>query len=113
MSNTLIANTNIFSLLLGIMIGIALCEFLRNSKSKSKKPRKARVVAGTSGHTMPDEWDVDGEDTEEEEEDGYIINQQAAKIDDETLYQEYPVTDVKMVLVVNNGLKMGKGKIGA
>ena len=29
------------------------------------------------------------------------------------MYEKYPIQDVKMVLVVNNGLKMGKGKIGA
>ena len=29
------------------------------------------------------------------------------------MFKNYPIKDVKQVLVVNNGLKMGKGKIGA
>lgn len=35
------------------------------------------------------------------------------KIKDQTLFDKCPITDVKMVLVVREDLKMGKGKIGA
>lgn len=35
------------------------------------------------------------------------------KIKDEVLFESYPIQDVKMVLVVREDLKMGKGKIGA
>jgi PTH2 family peptidyl-tRNA hydrolase len=34
-------------------------------------------------------------------------------IKDEVLTVQYPIQDVKMVLVVREDLKMGKGKIGA
>ncbi len=35
------------------------------------------------------------------------------KIKDETLFSSFPVSEVKLVMVVREDLKMGKGKIGA
>lgn len=35
------------------------------------------------------------------------------KIKDETLFSSFPISEVKLVMVVREDLKMGKGKIGA
>ena len=35
------------------------------------------------------------------------------KIDEAELFANYPINNIKQVLVVNESLKMGKGKIGA
>ena len=35
------------------------------------------------------------------------------KIKDETLFSTFPISEVKLVMVVREDLKMGKGKIGA
>ena len=37
----------------------------------------------------------------------------ANKIKDDELFEKFPLTQIKMVLVVRDDLKMGKGKIGA
>ena len=55
---------------------------------------------------MESDW-VD-DDSEDE------LNKEGAKhIKDEVLLAQYPIQDVKMVLVVREDLKMQKGKIGA
>ena len=35
------------------------------------------------------------------------------KVKDETLFSSFPISEVKLVMVVREDLKMGKGKIGA
>ena len=72
-------------------------------------PHQAR-----EGQEQGEEW-TDDETSEEDsaEEDGYIRNAGPDDVEEKSLFEMFPPTDIKMVLVVNNGLKMGKGKIGA
>ena len=55
---------------------------------------------------MESDW-VDEDSEEEQNVDG------SKRIKDEVLTLQFPVSDVKMVLVVREDLKMQKGKIGA
>ena len=55
---------------------------------------------------MESDW-VDDDSEEEQNVDG------SKRIKDEVLTLQFPVSDVKMVLVVREDLKMQKGKIGA
>ena len=64
----------------------------------------------------PDEVDDDDqwEDEESSEEDEYHRNAAIKKFSDDEMFKKYPqYRDLKMVLVVRNDLKMGKGKLGA
>jgi PTH2 family peptidyl-tRNA hydrolase len=56
-----------------------------------------------------DQW----EDDDSDDSDDYARNQAPVIIEESQLFAEHPVADIKMVLVVNDSLKMGKGKIGA
>ena len=80
-------------------------------KKNSKKGRKiARQEEGDSEGfvTEEEEDDLDDEGSESEHEtDG------TRKIRDEVMSAKYPVEDIKLVCVVREDLKMGKGKIGA
>ena len=96
-------------LLLGTLIHSVYCKIFRD-EDKPKKIKMKRAVAGDRPTGEP--W-TEGESESEEEEDGFIKNEGCDKIEDDEMYKNYPINDVKQVLVVNNGLKMGKGKIGA
>ena len=82
--------------------------FKRDGKKEKKlKPKKVK--------TGDDEEDEDGDESEWVDDDsGDELNKDGSKkIKDEVLLAQYPITDVKMVLIVREDLKMGKGKIGA
>ncbi len=42
-----------------------------------------------------------------------LVREKKVKVVDDSLSEQYAMDDVKMVLVVREDLKMGKGKIGA
>ena len=109
----MIENDTIIVLMSGILLG-SLISMAARSICKSKKPKKATTSKAGTEEEEGEEWTDDGSSEEDSaEEDGYIRNSGADDVDEKELFEKYPPTDIKMVLVVNNGLKMGKGKIGA
>ena len=105
-------NTTIV-LTVGILLGFIM-SVLSRSMCKSKKAKKAAPRKAGEGQEQGEEW-TDDETSEEDsaEEDGYIRNAGPDDVEEKSLFEMFPPNDIKMVLVVNNGLKMGKGKIGA
>jgi len=81
----------------------------KKSGQQKKKPQKKQKRVKSEeegGEEVESDW-VDEESDEDQNIDG------SKKVKDEVLTLQYPVTDVKMVLVVREDLKMQKGKIGA
>lgn len=98
---------------LGVFIGIFL-HMIYKSVNKGKKKRtgtNSRMDNQLVDNTLPeeDEW-VDESDSDDSD---YLRNQGPEVIEESQLFAKYPISDIKMVLVVNDSLKMGKGKIGA
>ena len=96
---------------LGLILGfIANMTWANCIKGKKKKVK--------TDDDDDNEWE-DDESSEEEDEQGLYgpllqRNGQPKMIDDSELFAQYPIgEDLKMMLVVRNDLKMGKGKIGA
>ena len=106
-------------MLFGIILGVF---FKMGFQSLKKKQRKAKA----GYNPMKDTVDEDDSDQWEDEESSepedavselgvnYKRNGPVARKSDEELFEKYgTMEDIKMVLVVRNDLKMGKGKIGA
>jgi len=80
----------------------------KNRNKKEKKRKRSKKLKSTNEEEEVEESDwVDDDSEDETNEDGSKV------IKDEVLTIQYPIEDVKMVLVVREDLKMGKGKIGA
>ena len=109
----MIANDTVIVLTVGILLG-SLMTMVSNSMCKSKKAKKAAPAKAGEGKEQGDEWTDEGTSEEDSaEDDGYIRDAGPDDVEEKKLFDQFPPTDIKMVLVVNNGLKMGKGKIGA
>ncbi|CDW79408.1 peptidyl-trna hydrolase-like protein [Stylonychia lemnae] len=79
----------------------------RNKKEKRKKRgKKLNKTNEEEGEEQESDW-IDDDSEEDQNEDG------SKRIKDEVLTIQYPIQDVKMVLIVREDLKMGKGKVGA
>ena len=112
-------NLEFVFMMLGTFIGVFL-HIVYQSLYKNKK-KKSSIDRIPGAHGRPDMGDDlnenSGDDWEdessEEEVDGYKPNAGPAAIKDDDLFTQYPIEDIKQVLVVRNDLKMGKGKIGA
>lgn len=95
---------------LGLLVGLFASFFYQALSAKStKEPAapKSEEVAQDS-----DEWSDEEEESEDEQMSTDIKFLEAQGYD-ETMGEQYPATDVKMVLATRNDLGMGKGKIGA
>ena len=90
----------------GVLIGFLLAKFME-SFCASVKPDKRKAKK------QLDQDDDDWED-EDSSEDEFGRNGPITKLTDDEMFNKYgSYQDVKMVLVVRNDLKMGKGKLGA
>ena len=89
---------------LGFILGLFL-DYVYKAVKRSRKQKtgkKVKRVVTDDGETR--------EVTDSEEE----LNEDGSKkVREETLFAEYPIREVKLMLVVRDDLKMGKGKIGA
>ena len=74
---------------------------------KGSRRAKATKKVKTEDEDESSDWSDVSSDEDEKNEDG------SKKIRDEVLFAKHPVENVKMVLIVREDLKMGKGKIGA
>ena len=102
----------ILGTLIGVFSHIAYVSVF--GKSKVKKAIRQRVANAHGRDDGNEEAEDDWEDDESsEDESGYTRNKGPAQIDDNELFNKHPISNVKMVLVVREDLKMGKGKIGA
>ena len=73
------------------------------------KPRQKPTV-NLRGETDDDEWE---DDSDEGPDDQIQKPARYSSVKDAAMFEEYPVDDVKMVLVVRTDLKMGSGKMAA
>ena len=86
-------------LLLGFILGIFIQKIYKASCVKRKLNANGEEETDSEDYTDDYIW---------------VRNGPLATFSEDELFKEYPdFTDLKMVLVVNNKLKMGKGKIGA
>ena len=86
-------------LLLGFFLGIFIHKIYRATCVKRKLNAAGELESDSEDYTDDYIW---------------VRNGPLAVIREDDLFKEYPdFTDLKMVLVVNSKLKMGKGKIGA
>jgi PTH2 family peptidyl-tRNA hydrolase len=109
----MIENDTVIVLTVGILLG-SLISMASRSLCKSKKAKTTAPAKAGEGKEEGEGWTDEGSSEEESaEEDGYVRNVGPDDVDEKELFDKYPPSDIKMVLVVNNGLKMGKGKIGA
>ena len=102
-------------LILGIIIGL----FINFTKASLKRDPAKNIIKEKNGEEEEDwEDDSDFEDESEEEEKDPLVKERKKKALDDVLKEKYGSTpeeigEIKMVLVVREDLKMGKGKIGA
>ena len=102
---------------LGVLLGYMLSSFINNCAGK-KRGRKGQSQAGAAA-TDDDDGEWESEEESEEQDDtlhGALLKRNAApkKMTDQQLFDMFPIgDDLKMMLVVREDLKMGKGKIGA
>ena len=85
----------ILGIILGIM-GVYTAQAFKPSKTKVKKVKEMEDDES--------EWEDEPDSSEDDEK---------QTIADEVLTEKYPAEDIKMVFIVREDLKMGKGKIGA
>ena len=82
--------------------------FKRDKLNKVARKKKNDDGEESSGDEWLDDDGVPGSDSEgEKHSDGSKV------VRDDVMRAKYPAEDIKMVLVVREDLKMGKGKIGA
>lgn len=81
-------------------------------KNNQKKRIKQKKVKSTNEEEDEQVEESDWVD-DDSDEDQLNSADGSKKIKDEVLFETYPIDNVKMVLVVREDLKMGKGKIGA
>ena len=85
--------------------------FKRDKKGGVKKRVRTKKLKQTNEEEQDEVEESDWVD--EDSDDGLNAVDGSKKIKDEVLLSTYPIQDVKMVLVVREDLKMGKGKVGA
>lgn len=104
--------------LLGMLLGIT-CNMVYQSmfgcKSRKNKQHNQKNNSKLINELVDNSLEEEDNWESESDEDGsdFKRNQAPDQIEEAELFANYPISDIKMVLVVNNGLKMGKGKIGA
>lgn len=82
--------------------------FKKDSKKTKVRAKKLKTGEEEEGEMEESDWVDDDSDADQlNSTDG------SKKIKDEVLFDQFPIDNVKMVLVVREDLKMGKGKIGA
>ena len=104
---------------MGALIGFILCKLMTllgdTINSGKKLVSKKKKVQDVGNHVGGEDEDWADEISSEEDENGF--NKVVKRLSDDEMFEKYPHArgsrDIKMVLVVNNGLKMGKGKLGA
>lgn len=81
---------------------------------KDKKKKKRSVKKIKNGEDEEEEQQEESDWVDDDSDSECLNSADGSKqIPDDILYEKYPIKDVKMVLVVREDLKMGKGKIGA
>ena len=79
-----------------------------------KKKKRSRSTSKDDTSIDDDDWE--SEESEDDTLHGALLKRNAApkKMTDQQLFDMFPIgDDLKMMLVVREDLKMGKGKIGA
>ena len=112
-------------LILGIILGFFI-NFFRQSIKKDLQDRPASKTSSKKAEVeetddKEEDWEdgsEEGSSSEEGDEKDELVKERKRKAMDEALIEKYGGTEgdmgeVKMVLVVREDLKMGKGKIGA
>ena len=100
-------DNDLIYLLVGVMLGIMVRMSYSMLYGKNKKKRDIK-------DSDPDQHQDSSSDEDESIfPAAFTRNQGAVVIDESKLFKNFPINEVKMVLVVREDLKMGKGKIGA
>jgi hypothetical protein len=86
-------------------------------RSRVAAARRADKKTKKAGDKKVKEEDEDSEDWQEDdslgESDSDFEADGTRRVKDEVLKVKYPAEDIKLVLIVRDDLKMGKGKVGA
>ena len=104
-------NLELVFLILGVLIGVfshISYRMLFRGKKKDKTPRVRLENPNNESSDGEDDWSDESAD-----ENGFQRNGPTKAIAEKELFEKYPLDHIKMVLVVREDLKMGKGKIGA
>ena len=91
---------------------LTLTKLSRSLFGKSKKKRRQIKQSDDEGESSDGWIDDEGVDDSDANDENKNIDG-SKKVRDEVLRVTYPPEDIKMILVVRDDLKMGKGKIGA
>ena len=78
--------------------------------SKQRCPRPKHILRDAP---KPKSDDHEWESVDESSDDDQLIAPERPDGYDGALFQQYPITDLKMMMAVRNDLGMTKGKIGA
>lgn len=110
--------TTEFSLiLLGVFLGFFLAmvyrTLTRTKKPKKTKPDNSKQQNQLVDNSLEEKEEEEWESESDEDDEPYKRNAGPDVVEEAELFANYPIADIKQVLVVNTGLQMGKGKIGA